>query len=161
VSPARPDSVYSRRGMSDRPKSIRKTDQRWFRRTFLPRAVVWLKDILPATFANTRPASLESTEMLTNPVQVLDLSITLPMCVVAGVWLWRRHPWGYLLAGVLLTMLVIESASIATDQVLDHLHEPSASLGAVPLFVVLGLVGLLSTVALLRNVWPGQNARVR
>ena len=124
-------------------------------------AVVWLKDILPATFANTRPASLESTEMLTNPVQVLDLSITLPMCVVAGVWLWRRQPWGYLLAGVLLTMLVIESASIATDQVLDHLHDPSASLGAVPLFVVLGLVGLLPTVALLRNVWPGQNARVR
>jgi hypothetical protein len=123
-------------------------------------AVVWLRDILPATFANVRPAGLEGTKMLTSPVQVLDLSITLPLCVLAGVWLWQRRSWGYLLAGVLLTMLVIESASIATDQVFGHLHDPTASLGAVPLFVVLTLIGLVPTVALLCNLRSGQNARV-
>jgi hypothetical protein len=124
-------------------------------------ALVWLKDILPAIVANTRPAGLEGTKMLTSPVQVLDLSITLPMCVLGGIWLWQRRSWGYLLAGLLLTMLVIESVSIATDQVFGHVHDPAAPLGAVPLFVVLALIGLVPTVALLRNLRPKQNGRVR
>jgi hypothetical protein len=124
-------------------------------------AIVWLKDILPALIANTTPAGLEGTKMLTNPVQVLDLSITLPLCVLAGICLWQRRSWGYLLAGILLTMLIIESASIATDQVFGHLHDPAASLGAVPVFVVLTLVGLVPTVALLHNLRPKQNTRVR
>ena len=125
-------------------------------------AMTWLKDILPAIVGNTTPASLEGTEMLTSPVQVLDLSITLPLCVLAGVWLWQRRSWGYLLAGVLLVMLVIESLSIATDQLFGHLHDPAAPLGAVPLFVVLTLIGLVPMIVLLRNLQPRQNAaRVR
>jgi hypothetical protein len=92
-------------------------------------AAVWLKDILPAIAANATPAALEGTKMLTSPVHVMDLSITLPMCVLAGIWLWRRRPWGYVLSGALLTMLVIEAASIATDQVFGYLQDPAASLG--------------------------------
>ena len=124
-------------------------------------AMVWLKDILPAVIANATPASLEGTRMLTNPVQVLDLSITLPLCVLSGIWLWQRRSWGYLLAGLLLTMLVIETASIATDQVFGHLHDPRASLGAVPVFVLLTLIGLVPTVALLRNLRHRRDSRVR
>jgi hypothetical protein len=124
-------------------------------------AVVWLKDIVPAIVANTTPAGLAGTKMLTNPVQVLDLSITLPLCVLAGIWLWRRRSWGYVLSGVLLAMLVIETASIATDQVFGHLHDPEAPLGAVPVFVVLTLIGLVPTVALLRNLRTEQNTKVR
>jgi len=117
-------------------------------------AAVWLKDILPAIAANATPAALEGTKMLTSPVHVMDLSITLPMCVLAGIWLWRRRPWGYVLSGVLLTMLVIEAASIATDQVFGHLQDPAASLGAVPVFVVLTLVGLVPLLVLLRDLRP-------
>jgi hypothetical protein len=124
-------------------------------------AAVWLKDILPGILGNTTPASLEGTKMPTNPVQVLDLSVTLPLCVLGGIWLWRRRPWGYVLAGLLLTMLTIESASIAVDQVFGHLHDPTAPLGAVPVFLVLALVGLVPTVALLRNVQRGTDVRVR
>ena len=98
--------------------------------------------------------------MLTSPVQVLDLSITLPLCVLAGIWLWRRRSWGYLLSGVLLSMLVIETASIATDQVFGSctIQRP---LEVVPVFVVLTLIGLVPTVALLRNLRHRQDSRVR
>jgi hypothetical protein len=88
-------------------------------------AMVWLKDILTAIATNTTPVGLEGTMMLISPVKVLDLSITLPLCVLAGIWLWRRRSWGYLLSGVLLSMLGIETASIATDQVFGHLHDPA------------------------------------
>jgi hypothetical protein len=99
--------------------------------------------------------------MLTSPVQVLDLSITLPLCTVSGIWFWRRRSWGYPLAGLLLTMLVIETASIATDQVFGHLHEPAAPLLRVPLFVVVTLIGLVPTIVHPRNLRPRLEARVR
>jgi hypothetical protein len=62
---------------------------------------------------------------------------------------------------VLLTTLVIETASIATDQVFGHLHDPSASLEAVPVFSVLTLIGLVPTVPLLRNLRHRRDSRVR
>lgn len=117
-------------------------------------ALAWLRDIIPAIVANTTPASLNGTDMLTNWVQVLDLGFTLPLCALAAIWLWQRRSWGYLLAGLLLTMLTIETASVAMDQVFGHLSDPSATLAMVPLFVVLTLIGLALTVVYLRTLRP-------
>ena len=39
-------------------------------------------------------------------------------------------------------------------QVFGHLHDPAASPGAVPVFVVLTLIGLVPTAALLRGLRP-------
>lgn len=38
---------------------------------------------------------------------------------------------------------IIESVSVATDQTFGHISDPSASLGAVPVFAVLTVVGLV------------------
>jgi uncharacterized protein (TIGR03382 family) len=115
-------------------------------------AVVWLRDIVPALVTNTAPAGLRGTRLPTNPVEVMDLGFTLPLAALAGVWLWRRRPWGYLLAGMLLVMLAIEGASVATDQVFGHLSDPTQPLTAVPVFVALTLVGLVPTVVYLRGL---------
>jgi hypothetical protein len=40
---------------------------------------------------------------------------TLPATVAAGLWLWRRRPWGFLLSGTMLVLFVIESVSIEAD----------------------------------------------
>ncbi len=124
--------------------------------------VTWMRQIVPALLAD-QPAFLDGTIMLTSPVHVLDLSITLPLCMLAGVWLWQRRAWGYVLAGLLLTMLTIETTSIAVDQVWGHLREPAQSLAAVPLFVVLTLVGVVLSVVFLRHIQesPLQRRRAR
>jgi len=114
-------------------------------------AALWLVDILPATLANTSPASLRGTRMNTNPVEVLDLAFTLPLCALAGIWLWRRRALGYLLTGTLLVMLTIESAGIAIDQWFGHLYDPTQPLGTVPLFVVLTVVNGAVMFAFLRR----------
>ena len=64
--------------------------------------IAWLRDIVPALVHNTLPSSLDRTVMLANPIEVMDLSISLPLLALAGVWLWRRRAWGYVLAGALL-----------------------------------------------------------
>ncbi len=111
----------------------------------------WMRQIVPALLAD-QPRFLDGTIMLTSPVQVLDLSVTLPLCVVAGVWLWQHRAWGYVLAGLLLTMLTIETASIAVDQGWGHIREPAQSLAVVPVFAVLTVVGITLSILFLRHL---------
>jgi hypothetical protein len=115
-------------------------------------AWLWLSDIVPAMLRNTTPASLKGVTMLTNLVQVLDLSLTLPLMILAAVWLWQDRARGYLLAGFMLVMLAIETTSVATDQVSGHLCDGSASLGAVPVMIVLTVIGLVPATLLPRAV---------
>ena len=56
------------------------------------------------------------------------------------------------IGGMMVIMLTVETASIAVDQVFGHLHDPSASLGAVPVMVVFTAVGALFSVLFLRGV---------
>jgi len=111
--------------------------------------VTWLKQIIPAIFDSASPAFLAGTIMLTSPVHVLDLGFLLPLGFLGALWLWQKKSWGYLLAGLLLVMMTIETASIAVDQYFGHIHDRSASLDAVPLFAVLTMISLIVTVAYL------------
>ena len=57
-----------------------------------------------------------------------------------------------------MIMLTIETAGIAIDQAFGHLHDPSASLGAVPIMGVLTLVGLVFSILFLRGMRAGRAA---
>jgi hypothetical protein len=105
--------------------------------------LLWLKDILPAIAAGTAPDSLKGTGMVTNAIEMTDLAFGFPLTALAAIWLWQRRAWGYLLAGVFLVYSLLESISVATDQVFGHLSDPHASLAAVPIFIVLLLIGLM------------------
>ncbi len=112
--------------------------------------VTWLKQIIPALFDSAAPVFLAGTLMLTSPVHVLDLGFLLPLGFFGAVWLLQKKSWGYLLAGLLMVMMTIETASIAVDQYFGHVHDPVASLDAVPLFILLTMIGLVAAVFYLR-----------
>jgi hypothetical protein len=76
-------------------------------------AAAWLARIVPAVTHGGPPAYLRGTGLTVNVVYVQDLALWLPLLAVAAAWLWRRRPWGYLLAGAGLVMWVLESTSIA------------------------------------------------
>ncbi len=113
-------------------------------------AVAWMRDIVPALVNNTVPNSLDKTLMLTNVIEVVDLTISLPLMALAGYWIWQRRSWGYLLSGTLLVMFTIETLSVAVDQIFGHRSDPTQSLAAVPLMVGLTAAGLLVTLVYMR-----------
>lgn len=115
-------------------------------------ALTWLGQIVPALLTHSAPAALQGTRMLTNPVHALDLGFSLPVSVLAAVWLWRRGAWGPLLAGMMLVAFAIETASIAVDQWFGHLSDPHASAAMAPVFAVFTLVGLAPMVAFLARL---------
>lgn len=115
-------------------------------------ALLWLRDIVPALVQGAIPASLNGTTLPTNPVHVLDLSTLLPLAALSGIWLWQRRPWGYLLAGVMLTTLTIVGASVVSGIVFEHRHDVSVSLAPVPVLALVTLLGLWLLVVYLRHL---------
>jgi len=115
-------------------------------------ALLWLRDVVPAILTGSVPQSLHGTSLSTNVVEVIDLAFTLPLTFAAGLWLWRARRWGVLLSGTMLVFLTIEAISVATDQYFGHLADPSQPTGAIALFVVLAVVGLVPTIAFLRGI---------
>jgi hypothetical protein len=107
----------------------------------------WTRQIIPALFESATPSFLHGTNMLTSPVHVLDLGFALPLGIIGAVRLLQRKGWGYLLTGLMLSMMTIETASIAVDQFFGHLGDPAASLDAVPLFSALSLINLAVVIA--------------
>lgn len=112
--------------------------------------LAWLGRIGPALLANQPPIGLESYTTLI--IQTLDLGVIVPTVFLSGVLLWKRRPWGYLLAVIVLvkgsTMLLAVSA-MAGNMVLAGVP---VSVGEVIMFPMLALIGIGLTVTLLKNV---------
>ena len=89
-------------------------------------AAAWLARIVPAVVHGGTPPYLRGTGLTVNVGYVQDLALWLPLLAVAAAWLWRRRPWGYLLAGAGLVMWVLESTSIAADQWYGHAAAPAS-----------------------------------
>jgi hypothetical protein len=110
-------------------------------------AAAWLAGAIPGLFASGAPTFLEGTGLITMPTYVQDLSFWLPLTIVIAVWLWRRKPWGVVLAGALIVYGFVESIGIATDQAFGHAADPSSpvvAVAAVPGFLVLAVVELVA-----------------
>ena len=112
-------------------------------------ALAWIGRVLPEMSPN-RVAALENTT--TRVIQAMDLALIAPLAFVAGIFLLRRSPWGYLLAPVLvmksITMTLAVSAMVVSQALAGT---PESPVIGVP-FIVLTLVNLAAAGLLLQHV---------
>src|SRR5262249_38782780 len=120
-------------------------------------AVLWLGRIMPALIADKAPPGLESYSTLF--VQAGDLGLVIPLAVLTGVLLLRRHPVGYLLAGVLL----VKGATFGLALIAMMLSMAAAGVAIVPVeaafFVTIAFiccVGTIHLVSVLKSVEPAR-----
>jgi hypothetical protein len=59
---------------------------------------LWLGRIIPNLTANPVPETIEPFKYVFS----LDLGLIVPLMLLGAVWLWRRNPWGPVLAGSML-----------------------------------------------------------
>ena len=73
-------------------------------------SLAWLGRIAPTILQDQTPALENVTSMF---IQAMDLAIVVPLCVLAGILLLRRRPWGYLLASVGLTKFLTLGVAVS------------------------------------------------
>jgi hypothetical protein len=89
-----------------------------------------LRENIQFLATDTLPTIITNSGGVTSFVYVLDLGIIAPLAVLSAVWLWRRAPWGYVLAGFLLikgvamglALLAMDGFSLRAGQPTDGLE---------------------------------------
>ena len=113
----------------------------------------WLNFILSGQI----PDIIPKTDHPTNIVPALDLTLLVPWMVVGGIWLWRKRPWGYVIAAVILPKGAVYTLALGVagwSAVQAGFPESAAEL---PLWFALSAGQTLSSFALLRNFrWKGR-----
>ena len=128
--------------------------QNWHDRAF--NALAGLRNIVPALGTDT-PDFLVGSGLTTNPLYVFDLAVWLPLAAVGGYWLWRRRPAGYLVAGGMLVLWLLESIGVTTDQWFGWKADPNtelAMLAGMYLFAGLTALAVVPLMLFLRRVEP-------
>ena len=119
----------------------------FFAAAFLSAA--WLGRIA-ATFAPGAVPALENSTSLF--IQVMDLGIVVPTCILSGILLLRRRPWGYLLASV--SMMKFLTLGIAVSVMGVNMARVGVPVSVVELgiFPTMALLNIVMTIILLRNI---------
>ncbi len=115
---------------------------------------LWLSEILPATLNHTVPESLKETGLVTNPVQVLDLSVFLPGIFICGLFLLKRKKEACFFAPAILLFFILMDLTIGTLSVLMWREGLSKSMA--PAFIM-GALFIFSAALL---IWYLRNTEI-
>lgn len=103
--------------------------------------IQWLSEDLPAILGGKTPQSLLDAGLPTSPVHVLDMAVLLPAVLVSGALLSKRRAWGFCLAPVLLTGLVLLAVGIVTLMAVLQVRDVSGGSWVIAaVFTVIGLI---------------------
>ncbi|MBN1890732.1 MAG: hypothetical protein JW850_22245 [Thermoflexales bacterium] len=112
--------------------------------------VAWLGRIVPPLLAGAPPFGLEAYTTLV--IQALDLGIIVPASAITAVLLWRKRPWGYGLACVLMVKGLMMGAALIAMIIGQILAGLSVSPFEIVMFSGIALAALVFTVITFRNI---------
>jgi hypothetical protein len=112
-------------------------------------SLAWLGRVAAALAPGAIPALENTTSMF---IQVMDLGIVVPVCVLAAILLLRRRPWGYLLASVGLTKFLTLGVAVSLMGLNMARVGTPVSAAELGIFPIITLLNLIMAIALLRNV---------
>ncbi len=119
----------------------------FFAATFL--AFAWLGRIAATFSSGAVPALENATSMF---IQAMDLGLIVPLCVLAGVLLLRRSPWGYLLASVgMLKFLTMGTAVSVMGLNMARVGVP-INMAEMAIFPTITLINVVMVVILMKNI---------
>lgn len=88
----------------------------------------------------------------TDMVAIFDLTMIVPLLVLGGIWLWQARSWGILIA----TVMIVQCAMVTVNLTLTPPFQAAAGVKdawtMVPLFASLGVIFLVSSAVMLKNI---------
>ena len=112
-------------------------------------SAAWLSMVIPAILQNEVPALQNTTTFV---IQAMDLTLIVPLAVLAGILLLRGSAWGYLLASVFVMKTIALGLAVSMMSINMTLAGVPDSLAIMVPFVVITIANLIAAVSLLKNV---------
>jgi len=112
-------------------------------------SLAWLGRIA-ATFAPGAVPALENTTSMF--IQVMDLGLIVPVCLLSGILLLRRQPWGYLLASIGLMKFLTMGTAVSLMALNMARVGVAVSVVEVVVFPAITLANLVMVGLLLKNI---------
>jgi len=109
----------------------------------------WLGLIIPALMGSKVPALQNTTTFV---IQAMDLTLIVPLAILAGVLLLRRSAWGYLLASVFVMKTIALGLAVSMMSINMRFAGVPDSLAIMVPFLVITIANLFAAVVLLRSV---------
>lgn len=113
--------------------------------------LVYLIQSIGFIFTDSVPAIVTITGHPTNVVFALDLTLVIPWLILGAVWLMRRKPWGYVIAGILNVKGPLYTFVLAVNSILV-VNAGISDTSELPLWGTLTVLGLIASVLFYANM---------
>ncbi len=113
--------------------------------------LVYLIQSIGFIFTDNVPAIVTITEHPTNVVFALDLTLLIPWLVLGAVWMMKRKPWGYVIAGILNVKGPLYTLVLAINSILV-VRAGISETSELPLWGTLTALGLIASVMFYGNM---------
>jgi len=101
---------------------------------------LWLGRIIPIMVNDRFPPEIAGLTTLVS--QGVDLGIVVPLLLSTGILLWRRSPWGYLLAGISLSYGLLMCISLPAFIAVPLIQDGKINLLEASPLLVLCIAGI-------------------
>jgi hypothetical protein len=119
-------------------------------------SVVYLMQSIGFIVTGQLPAIVTMSGHPTNVVFALDLTLLIPWLVVGAMWLIKRKPWGYVIAGILSVKGPLYTLVLGVNSVLV-MSAGLSETNELPLWGTLTVLGLVAGALLFGNMRPTLN----
>lgn len=101
---------------------------------------------------DTLPEIVVNTGHPTSVIFAVDLSLLVPVFIIGAIWLWRRQPWGYVLASISMVKGTTYTLVLAVVAVWGANAGVAGASDEIPIWSLLTVAGLVGTLFLLGNM---------
>jgi hypothetical protein len=124
--------------------------------------VLWTAQSLAFVVTGQPPESLVASGHVTEIVFALDLALLVPAMILAGVWVWQRRAWGYVLAAMMLvkgTLYPLALLGMGAFAELAGVPDAGSMMGFWGFFFLASAAAsaaLFGSLRLAEDVWPAE-----
>jgi hypothetical protein len=122
--------------------------------------LVYLLQSIGFILTDALPAIVTMSGHPTNVVFALDLTLLIPWLILGALWLMKRKPWGYVIAGILNVKGPLYTLVLAVNSILV-VNAGISETSELPLWGTLTALGLIASVLFYINMKPGNESEKR
>jgi hypothetical protein len=112
----------------------------------------WVAVSASSVWTGEVPAMVTAVEHPTNITAALDLWLVVSFGLIAGIWLWQRRAWGFVIAGIWAIKGSVYMAALSAAAIATYISGVTEDLSQLGLWMPIAVGSVMSSLLLLRSL---------